>query len=90
LESKREVQEFYAIAWDVLLSGLPDEDVRKKGSAVLGGVFEAKSFFGAMTKFTENQHGADWHPVPVEFRLTGLQFYPTTKTGGLVTIREPP
>jgi hypothetical protein len=79
----RAVSDFSAILLDVLLSGSPDQDARKRASNLLGGIFEPKTFFGAMTDFCKNKYGDGWTPVPIEFRLTGLQFYPTQEFGGM-------
>jgi hypothetical protein len=74
------------IVWDVLLSGMGDPAIRKlstTGESLLGGAFGPRSFYQAMDLFCKNnkEYGKDWKPVPVAFRLTGLQFLPT---GGLV------
>ncbi len=79
----RDVHEFLGIAYDLLLSGQQNEDVAATAAAVIDGGFTPWTFFGTMTTYCKKAHGDDWSPVPIEFRLTGLQFYPTTKSGGL-------
>jgi len=83
-----EVYDLSAIAFDVLLSGNADEKTRLRAQPLIGtdgGGFSSdkRTFYDAMVKYCEKNYPNGWHPEPVEFVLTGLQFYPTKASGGL-------
>ncbi len=74
-----EVFEFFAVVYDALLEF--------KQELAVGVLLNAQTednvkVMEAMQKYCDKKYGPGWKVVAVEFRLTGLKFYNTTKSGG--------
>jgi RHS repeat-associated protein len=72
-----------AIVYDIILSGHPDENVRKgSGSSAATRGFGSVSFYEAMEATCTKLFGEGSTPIPLHFSLQALKFYPTTASGG--------